>query len=340
MNKIIRVSIIPGDYQGCGYYRMMQVMEEMNYTGTEFHLMNLGPATLVNAGQDVTYCQRVCTEGGFKQLEALKNNSKTKIIIDYDDIVWNGKDYKLHNYNMFLNRYNPDKNMHAMQKYLNNIADKVTCSTEYLKKNLMQFVDEDKITVIQNHLRIRDWLFDTATYIPNDDIFFYAGSSSHYNNDKKQYGDFDIPLANYLKDKKVVFQGDNPPFFMKPVANIGWTNLNFYSKSIYNNTRNIKFTLAPLVDNEFNRSKSDLKLLESCAIGRVCLVSDFENSPYHGAHPLQKIPLNASIGQIRDIVENAKLHYSEILKYQYEYLQNRWLHMHLNEYERLFGEWN
>lgn len=45
MNNPIRVSIIPGDYQGCGYYRMMQVMEEMNYTGTEFHLMNLGPAT-------------------------------------------------------------------------------------------------------------------------------------------------------------------------------------------------------------------------------------------------------------------------------------------------------
>ena len=205
---------------------------------------------------------------------------------------------------------------------------------------MTQFVDEDKITVIQNHLRIRDWLFDTTTYIPNDDIFFYAGSSSHYNNDKKQYGDFDIPLANYLKDKKVVFQGDNPPFFMKPIANIGWTNLNFYPKSIYNNTRNVKFTLAPLIDNEFNRSKSDLKYLESCAIGRVCLVSDFENSPYNNAHQLQKIPMNASIGQIRDIVENAKNHYSEILKYQYEYLQNRWLHMHLNEYERLFGEWN
>ena len=60
MNNPIRVSIVGGDYQGCGYYRMMQVMEEMNYAGTPFHLMNLGPATLVNVGQDYSNPVWVC----------------------------------------------------------------------------------------------------------------------------------------------------------------------------------------------------------------------------------------------------------------------------------------
>ena len=43
MNNPIRVSIVPGDYQGCGCYRMLQFMEEMNYVEPPFHLMNLGP---------------------------------------------------------------------------------------------------------------------------------------------------------------------------------------------------------------------------------------------------------------------------------------------------------
>jgi hypothetical protein len=49
------------------------------------------------------------------------------------------------------------------------------------------------------------------------------------------------------------------------------------------------FYLAPLVDNHFNRAKSNLKLLESSAVGAVLLGSSFLWSPYEEAYPLAKV---------------------------------------------------
>jgi hypothetical protein len=34
--------------------------------------------------------------------------------------------------------------------------------------------------------------------------------------------------------------------------------------------------IAPLVDNSFNRSKSDIKFIEACVLGLPCLVQDME----------------------------------------------------------------
>lgn len=331
-----KVLFITGGNDGCGYYRIYQIFNMLAMTDQSYITpMFVGTANLMPIECDVIYTQRVVSEKGFKQLIDYKDkNPNAKLIIDYDDLVWS-KD-KLHKFNVFLNKYDVQKNYAAMKKYLPQVADHVTCSNEYLKKSLTDFVDSTNITVLPNLLSIKDWCFDRTLSIPKDDTFFYAGSISHYNNEKKQYGDFDIPLANFLNKQKILFMGDTAPWFMNPEKSFPWSNLHMYSKALYQNTRYAKFTLAPLVDNEFNRCKSDLKYLESCAIGRVCFVSDFENSPYHEAHELQKIPLNAGIKDIQNIVETAKQHYAEILDYQYNYLNNRWLDYNMTDYITLF----
>jgi hypothetical protein len=92
-----------------------------------------------------------------------------------------------------------------------------------------------------------------------------------------------------------------------------------------------------LADNFFNKCKSDLKYLEAAAVGRVCLVSDFNNSPYANAHPYQKIPVNATYKEIEFIVQRANEHYNEILRHQWQYLNDRWLDNHIDQYIKILG---
>jgi len=333
---MIKVLFVPGDLGACGYYRMLQQMRHLQLEYGDVCPVYLGPLTLQYAGQQVTVAQRVVSPTSLQALINFKENHHTKVVLDYDDLLWEPHEGKLHKYNMFLNKLNLKECRESLEKYLDFAADLVTVSCERLKDEISDFVPEEKIAVVPNYLAIRDWCFDRTSAIINEDNFFYAGSLSHYNNEKKQHGDFSIPLAKFLEKQRTMFMGDEPPwFFQNCIQSTGWVDLNVYPNALYQNTRYAKFTLAPIEENIFNTCKSDLKYLESCAVGRVCIVSDFPGSPYAGAHPMQKMPQNASIDEIRGIVEKCKEHYAEILDYQYEYLNTRWLDAHKEEYTRM-----
>lgn len=330
---MINALFVPSDLGGCGYYRLLTWQRLMQLSYGEICPLYMGPLNLVNAHQDVTITQRIIDRKSLQAIVNYKAKNHTRFIIDYDDLLWQPSDGKLHNYNVFLQNPQISAAEDSLTDLLAEAADLVTVSCETLKTEMTRFIPADRIVVIPNYLTANDWWFDKTVAIPSEDTFFYSGSMSHYNNEKKQYGDFDIPLAKFLSQNKTLFQGDQKPWFFEHcLVESGWTGIQTYAKELYNNTRYAKFTLAPLQPNVFNTMKSDLKYLESCAIGRVCLVSDFVGSPYTNAHPMQKLPQNASIGEIKDIVDNAKAHYGEILEYQYDYLSKRWADDHIDEY--------
>lgn len=329
----MRILYVPGDFGGCGYFRLTQWAQHfMLEPRLGIEPCYAGVNNLVYMDQDVTVVQRVCGENALKALIEFREKHPSKVVIDFDDLLWNEKG-TLNDYNIALKGENLQKNQAMLKKYLPDAADLITVSTEALAKELELFVPPERIKVIPNYLSMREWLYDKTTMIPNDDIFLYAGSSSHYDNSEKKLGDFSIPLSKLLERKPTIFIGNNPPwFFGNCKLSVPWAGLSRYSKVLYDAARNAKFTIAPLSESRFNRCKSDLKYLESCAVGRVCLVGDFECSPYGGAHPMQKLPQNASIGEIEAIVENCKEHYGEILEYQYDYLNNRWLDLNVSNY--------
>jgi len=334
----MKVLFCPSDPGGCGYYRITQVfIKYLSALQSSVMPIYLGRQTLQSAGQDVTYTQRICGKLGFDELRKFKAASKSKIIIDYDDLLWDPDNSVSNKYNMFLNRIDLKSAYKDMSENLSDVADAVSVSCDALKDSLKQFYPEDRIFVLPNRLSFKDFAYDRTLMIPTDDVFFYSGSQSHYSNSSKMYGDFSIPLANLLKTAPTIFMGDVPPwFFANCVYHENWADLSVYSTVLYQTTRNAKFTLAPLVDNKFNKYKSDLKYLESCAIGRICLVGDFPGSPYQLAHPMQKVPQNASIDEIKGIIENCKAHYGELLDYQYEYLNRRWLDTSVDDYDSMF----
>jgi len=292
----------------CGWYRIRNAFNAL-YDRPEI-AATLNPVATFGGRADYIYTQRVCNEDSFKVIKQLKD-AGMKVIIDYDDDVW----HKLPTYNVSPVHW--ERNYEGMKKCLDDVAYKVTCSTDGLKRSLMEFVPEDKITVIPNCLDPRYWV---RKFEPLGKGFLYAGSPTHYFKD--DYGDFPKGLVDYLKDKLVRIQGIKPDFINASEI-IPWTKIDYYHNTFLEAAQKSAFVLAPLKDNEFNKCKSDLKYIESCAAGRVCLVSDVET--FSLAHPYQKIPLEVTPTTMKFIVERASKNYQEILNYQYKILNTRWL---------------
>lgn len=308
------------DRTACGRYRIY-------YPGLNmYNVENVTispPGTFHYYGQDYIYTQRVCTSKVFELLLELKIKFQgLKFIIDYDDCVWQ----ELPKYNRC--KVDWQANYEGMKKYLDILADRVTCTNDFLKKSLSEFVPEGKITVIPNCLDYNRWRFDY--YAPNDNLsFFYAGSPTHF--DENTYGDFPKGAVEYLKGKEVSIQGIKP-WFLDTRHVYPWVDIDDYPIAFANNALKSKFILTFIEDNYFGNCKSDLKYIESCAVGRVCLCSDM--GTYSLAHPYQKIPKDVTKEQFEKIVERANDNYDMLIKYQYDILNKRWLDR--KKYQNLF----
>ena len=328
------IDIVPADNAGCGYYRLMQVGNQLQLHRQDVTISAAGKFRAF--GQNVIYTQRMISADLLEKLLEFKKQTGIKFIIDYDDLIWEYKGESLPDYNLCRERLDCKANTEAMKKYLNELADVITVTTEELKNSLIALgIPAEKIHIFPNCLSYKEWFYP-RTPAPAENIFYYAGSFTHYDNEHKLPGDFEPGLIHYLSKQKVVVKS-SVPFFLKPVKNYPGSNLNQYAAEFYKETRGVKFIIAPLANNVFNTCKSDLKYLESAAVGRVCLVSDFPGSPFAGAHPFQKIPEGSTSTAIKYIVERATEHYEEILKHQYQYLNNRWLDNKVPDYKKLLG---
>lgn len=310
--KETKIDFVPMDYSACGMYRIRNAFEMM-YGRCK---AQLNPPGNFNAhGQHYIYTQRLCHPKSMQQITKMKNDIGCKVIIDFDDDVW----HDLPSFNHCA--VHAKDNYEGMKNYLPGLADYVTCTNDYLKDNLSEFIDPKKIIVIPNALNYNRWRFDY--FKPNDELsFFYAGSPTHYDN--KQYGDFPAGVVEYLKNKKVSVMGVKPWFLNAKVEDT-WCAIEDYPIRFAHAAMKSKFVLSPVADIPWNHNKSDLKYLECAAIGRVCLCSE---SIYKCAHPYQIIPDNCTKQTFDFIVDRANENYDMLIKHQYDVLNSRWLRAH------------
>lgn len=327
-DKKISIDCVPMDPYACGLYRVKNIADVLY--GTNYTISISQPGSFHYHNQDYFFTQRAVGTKNMETLMAVKEQTGVKFIIDFDDDVWD----ELPKYN-FTN-VNWVDNRDSMRKYLDKLADIIIVSTESLKDNLTQFVPATKINVIPNMLPRFKWTFPRIT-APDNNTILYAGSPTHFSNETHMYGDFTSEWDKFLKDKDVTIMGIKP-WFINTDKVYPWTDMISYAVNFYHIASQCKFVIAPLANNLFNKCKSDLKYLECCAIGRVCICSDFENSPYHYAHELQKVPVNATAKQIEYAFKQCTEHYDEIVQYQYEYLNKRWLENNLDKYRAIFDK--
>jgi hypothetical protein len=329
------VNIVPADNSACAHYRLLQVARLLQLKGLDVTISPAGKFRAM-AECDTIYTQRLSNTKLLKQILDFKKATGVKMIVDWDDLVWKDQRGTIPDYNWCSKKIDLQANTEGMAAHLDDVADVVTCSTEPLKYALSKFVAPEKIHVIPNMLSYEEWGFNRFNPLPDKNIFYFAGSDTHFSNTDKMNGDFSDGLIRYLTDKPLIVKNRAPWFFNDPVQ-IQWSTLNRYARDLFKESAGCRFIVAPLADNFFNTCKSDLKYLEAAAVGRVALVSDFPNSPYANAHPYQKIPVNATYKEIEWIVERANNNYKEILSHQWRFLNDRWLDNHLDEYIKILG---
>ena len=73
--------------------------------------------------------------------------------------------------------------------------------------------------------------------------------------------------------------------------------------------------IAPLVDNNFNRSKSDIKFIEACVMGLPCMVQDMET--YKNAPDYLKFKTGEDLEiKLDAVLKNKSAYYSNVDKYR------------------------
>lgn len=329
--KNMSVSAVPGDTGGCGHYRVIKPSMLLQSIGKDISIMPAGK--FYYYGQDRIFTQRLFSPQILDLLKQLKDQTGCSIVCDCDDLIWTWKSEKLPDYNFCSKNIDCDANRAAMEKLLDQVVDRVTVSTPYLAKAMEDFTDESKITHIPNYLSWSDWHFDLNQRVPKDPVFFFAGTSTHVGSKESGlYGDFSEPLVNYLRNKTMMSKGFKP-WFLNNCQVLPYSTISRYAKDFYSQASACTFVIAPLQDNLFNKCKSNLKYLETAAVGRVCLCQSFEDGPFESiAHEYQKIPVGADQNKIDYIVKRALSNYNDILIHQYKKLNEFWLENHIPEW--------
>jgi hypothetical protein len=211
---------------------------------------------------------------------------KVPLIYECDDLLLD-----IPNYNYAMNYYN--KNSEWTKRCLG-LCDGVIVSTEKLRDMYVAKCDIKKCKVIPNHLPKFIWgdIYPAHQYYEGGKIkILWSGSQNHFSYKHMTPGvlggDFGAGLLNFIKKTTDIydwyFVGACPEELndvKNKICHVPWKHIFEYPKAVKEIEPDI--AIAPLIDNEFNSGKSNIKMLEFTAMGAAGIYSDVE--PYRAAN--------------------------------------------------------
>lgn len=297
--NIPRVLQYYADYSGCGFWRMIWPEHLLNafnhYTVHGTTVMNLDPRYYIKV--QAVRIQRQATSQQLEFVKFLKDVSKQigfRLIYEIDDVVFSED---IPEYNKYKPAFTDPQIRKNCQEIMN-LCDEVTVTCKFMKEYYMEKTGHKNITIVPN-FPPKFWLghfFDEKQISANYDThkrkprIFYAGSGAHFDVDNRVNQNDDFAhvvrtIANTVDKYQWVFLGAYP----LPLQNLvrsgkiefhPWSNLYFYGEKIKN--LRVNMMIAPLQNNNFNKAKSELKLIEANAFGlpiacqNLCTYEDAE----------------------------------------------------------------
>ena len=275
-----------------------------------------------------------------------------KMVYEIDDLFFKSpfRDQSVPPYNMsYVRRQEADVDGEvedALHQILP-LFDTIMTSTDYLKKIISQKYSLDNVVTVRNTVPRFLWSCEKRQPITEDLVkptVLYSGASGHYMNPQRpdpsknfpgtkgDMGDWDQAFREWViknvREDKINFKimGDFPWFFAEiapKIQFIPWTNSYNYPRRCWSTKAD--FQIAPLVDNEFNRSKSALRFYESSIAGMGFFGSvfpDSTDSPYEEIFPDCKIRTDISVEELdkKFWAMCKKDNYNELIKWQYDNL--------------------
>lgn len=320
------------DYSGCGFWRILwpELLINMSSAGLSTSLTAMVFDKRWYAGVKSVKIQRQASNDQkefVKFLKSIQPEIGFKLIYEVDDVVFREE---IPDYNKFKFAFDNDEIRQNCIEIIN-MCDEVTVTCDFMRKIYQEKTGKNEITVIPNFVpefwmgnlynKTKIWNnFDKNKKKPR---ILYTGSGAHYDVDNKNNGqdDFSHVLDFVIKtvDKyQWVFVGSFPPPLQEYVRTNkiefhNWQSLTNYPRFI--ESLNAQAMIAPLMDNNFNKSKSDIKYIEACVLGIPCLVQDMET--YKNAPPQLKFKTGDELEEKLDMLLKNKPQYyrnTEILR--------------------------
>lgn len=290
----MKVFYVGSGLDGCYNVRALFPLQANGFDGdrTTFRAYRMTPENKAKAAQasDVVVFHRPQREGKIELAKLLKGLGK-KIVYDNDDTLKDDGGFK---FNEFLDEERMKRGLKKLNDHNDDfieIADLVTCSTEFLKKEYEKL--NPNVVVLPNC--IDPFYFDeplkNETDIIRIGITGSVGITSdmdelkpileHYRNDKRiKFVLFSLPPA---KDDKITRELYFEEYKFWDEYDAEWHP--FVPAEEYYNTLNelrLDMVIIPRKDNYFNRCKSNLKFLENSMLEIPTIAQSFPtgDSPY------------------------------------------------------------
>lgn len=279
------------DLGGCNAWRMGFPAFYMNYNSkaiiNELSSMVVDPRFY--PGISSVTLQRQATDVQKAFLHFIKDGGRElgfKIIYEIDDIVFKED---IPDYNRCKFAFEDEKIRRTIEEMMG-MVDEITVTCDFMKEYYKNKTSNPYVTVVPNYIPKFwfDGFYDEKEVYKRYDqnkkrpLVLYAGSGTHFDviNKTGQKDDFAHVVEDIIKARKkykFVFMGGFP-YGLKPYIDNGemlyydWVQLLDLPRGLAKIGANC--TYAPLQDNNFNKAKSDIKLLESGALGMPCIAQN------------------------------------------------------------------
>tara|TARA_Y100000310_G_scaffold231798_1_gene234494 strand:- start:819 stop:2045 length:1227 start_codon:yes stop_codon:yes gene_type:complete len=338
------------DYSGCGHWRMIWPEMLLNCYGK----VNVQGGTVMIGdknfykGLKTIRIQRQATKAQLEYIKWLKQIQKEfgfKIIYEIDDLIFKED---IPHYNKFRFAFE-DPSIRQTSMEIMQICDEITVTNNFMKEYYIEKTGNKHITVIPNFIpkfwmdryynfnKIREDYqkhktkprvvycgsgahFDIENRIKQKDDFYHINDTIRKTVDKFQWvfvGGFPLTLRDLIQQKKIEYHT--------------WTNLVDYPE--YINSKNPTVFYAPLEDSNFNKAKSDLKFIESCALGIPSICQDLctYNAAFHKFKTGDEL-----INKIEIITKDNKKYLKEVKRAR-DYMKSRWMENNIRFYIELYS---
>jgi glycosyltransferase involved in cell wall biosynthesis len=212
---------------------------------------------------------------------------KKPIITEIDDML-----FDVPSYNVASNPYKPNSDAEWCAYEQIKLSDYIICSTQYIADQIMDMFGEKKIYIVPNSIDFK--IYDNLKPIHDEKNkkgegvvrIGYTGCGNH-DSDVKILKNVVWKLLDEFKNVEFYFVHPFKSLDIKHerfIVTGQWVSMDMYPH--YLSGYDFDIGIAPLVDNNFNRSKSNLRWLEYSAIKVPTVASSvypFKNSIKHGS---------------------------------------------------------
>lgn len=243
---------------------------QMDITQPEYRARILGEMDACCRVANVVVMGMIHTPAGLNLMQSIREAYKLPVLVEMDDNILSTPTY-----NPASSAYDPDSAFRKLCIAQLREADGMIVSTPYLKEIYSAF--NDNIYVVPNSIDFDLWGRLQRKNVKGKIVIGWAGGASH--NDDLAIIE---PVVEYIVAKypKVEFKfvhGISPN--LRGKKGVKWVSkfarCDKYPQYIA--SQGFDIGVAPLVDNAFNRGKSNLRWLECAAIGVPCVASNVGN---------------------------------------------------------------